>query len=237
MSLTTAGILVDLDALLDVRLALINEINPAAAHQALLSGYHHTREADQWVDVDHQTYRQRLASRTSEILPKARITNCVFLLQHFCKEIMFDPNTIAKHSAIRVLINTYPYELAAEVMEAIRGAISTHLNGIAVVEIAYIRLEDLTPKYLADDFVRMVMYNWNDWMNAQAENFAMYRIPRMPLFAPGVYEERPTDEEIDEVTKTCMHPFKSQEYLARPLVGLNMIDIKHFSIVGELPPA
>ena len=57
------------------------------------------------------------------------------------------------------------------------------------------------------------------------------RLPEISLFAPRIYFNAvPSKEEIDEIEKV-MPLFKAHEWFAGQLVGLQLMDVKHFSLL------
>jgi hypothetical protein len=66
-----------------------------------------------------------------------------------------------------------------------------------------------------------------------AEAFKDTRLNEVHLIAPALYfNEKPDEKTLKSLVRDAAHPFIAMTMLASPLVGLELIDIRYFSIVA-----
>jgi hypothetical protein len=83
----------------------------------------------------------------------------------------------------------------------------------------------------------MFMYDYGHWMNLHSEAFKETRLSEIHLVAPALYfNEKPDEKTLKELLREAAHPFQAMMMLATPLVGLELVDIKYFSIVAQNTP-
>lgn len=225
-------IYVTLDALMDTRIGTVARINEEAAAKALLGNYHQ-RQIDDFEGIDRQEYLDLYRQRDKVTLASSRPTGFLMSLREIVKQISEQGAVRPFHDGAHVVVNTYPYELEEEEISELGKAIAFWMGSYAAVELIHVPDEQLTPEYCKSRFSMMVMYEYEHWMNAQAEAFKRCRLPQVLLLAPAIYFNRvPTQEELDKEMKESMHPLKAMELLASPIVELRLMDVVLFSIVA-----
>lgn len=226
-----ASIYVELDALLDTRLGTLAKISPDLAAQVLSNGYH-ARTTDTFTGVDSATFNTLYSQRDVETLKLSVVTGIVPVLRDLAEKLTEQMQNRPYHDAITLVVNLYPYQLDSEEQDLIGKSIATLLSGTASVEVVNIASINLTPLHCKQHFSSMVMYDYDSWMSLHTDNFKLARLPDVLVFSPAIYftGSEPTKEEMDFAVNQANHPFVATEMAAAPLVDLQLIDIKYFSI-------
>lgn len=223
-------IYVDLDVVLDARLGTLARISEDTAERILNAGYH-TRETDSFEGVDMDLYRDLYAKRDSVTLSKSVCSGAVPLLRHLAGELTKQAIGRPYHEGMRVVVNTHPYVLTSAETDEIGAAIAAWMQGLAEVTTLSCQPKDLTPSHCKSNFAMMLVYDFEAWMECHAKAFETTRLPEVTMFAPALYAQKPTDEELAKTVKEAAHPLRAIEWLASPIIDLKLIDVKYFSII------
>lgn len=225
------SIYVDLDSLLDTRIGTISKISDEAALNVLLNDYH-SREIDVFKDIDMGLYKELYAKRDIETLKRSYCTSMVKVIKDIA--IGLNEQAIMRpfHEGAKITVNYYPYNLNSDEIEEFRKVITMWINGVSDVELITISTKDLTPLLCRNTYALLIMYDYDNWLNTHATSFAKTLMPETTLLGPALYfNKKPTEDELANAIKKHSHPFRATETLASALIGLELIDVKHFSIV------
>jgi len=89
--------------------------------------------------------------------------------------------------------------------------------------------QKLTPSFLKENLAILFMYDYNNWLDAQAENFKKLPCPEITLIAPELYFNKlPSKEDINTMKEQQIDPFKATEILSAALIGLKLYEIDLF---------
>jgi hypothetical protein len=233
MTTPKQGVYVELDVLLDTRLGTIARISEDAAIKTLENGYH-TREIDMFEFVDTEAFKTLYAQRDSSTLSKSMCSGAIELIRDLVGLLSEQAQLTPYHSGARVVVNTYPYSLSAEEQSEIGKAIAVWMNGLALVELVDLKPEELTPNHCKSNFAMMLMYEYEHWMEMHTEAFRTTQLPEVKLLVPMLYfKARPSAEELAQCIKEAAHPMHALEIQASPLIGLQMTDVKYFSVLTK----
>jgi len=234
MSDEKTTILVSMDSLLDTRLGTIARIDTNVVNKLLLDGEYHTRDIDEFSGVDMETYRELYKNRNVETLANSILTNMMSLLRTMVLKLQEQSETTPVQKKINIVVNLYPYELNGEERTAVGAAILTHLPDTVKIEFVSISPRELTPIYCKNNFTVMIMYNYEEWLEVNAELFLVTQIPEITLFIPAIYfVKKPTPNELEKMIKESVHPMKALKTLAMGIITLEIIDISFYSIINE----
>jgi hypothetical protein len=224
---------IELDVILDTRLATLGMISEEAALSALQTNYH-TRLDDRFEGVNFEEYKEKYKKRNIYTLHKSLCTDGLRLIRHLTKELAEQAIVRPYHNGPKVIINHYPYKLSEVERDSIGKAVSVWISNIAPVELIYIPPIDLTPAYCKSLYSIMMMYEYEDWLNMHTAAFQTTRLPEVPLLVPAIYfGKTPTKEELDKLIQEAAHPMQSIQALASPLIELTLIDICYFSVIKK----
>jgi hypothetical protein len=224
-------ILVELDCLLDTRLGTIERMGVEHAARVLTPAYL-ARQQDVFDGVDRDEFRRLYQARDVETLKHSKLTNLATRLRDLTTALSEMAIARPYFDGVKIAVNTYPYQLDAETSEAVGKAVAVWAGGVVPVELVSIRPEQLTPALVKTSFAMLFMYEYERWMDMHAEAFKDTRLNEVHLIAPALYfNEQPDEKVLKGLVRDAAHPFVAMTMLASPLVGLELIDVKYFSIV------
>jgi hypothetical protein len=245
------AMLIELDCLLDTRLATIRRLSKEAAVQVLQNGYH-TRQADWFADVvDMDQYTRLYKARDIETLKLAQPTEGFRFVREMVK--LFRENAVETNSPysgkIKIVVNTYPYQLNAEMSEVIGRALAVKFKAMAPVELVHLSPAELTPALVRARFCMLMLYEYDPWMSlhynvdpSKLTEDDMKRVLKsllldVTLFAPAVYYKKPpTQADVEQVMKDTHHPLEVIEMMGTTMIGLHLIDVTSFSVIRPARP-
>jgi hypothetical protein len=234
-----SGVLVSLDVLLDTRIATVAKLAGHAVALQVLQGNYHNRKDDNFPAVSVEAYKTLYAARDEETLALSCSTNIDTFLRELVLSLLKQTLSRPFHQGVRVVINTYPYQLSDEITQQILGAVVTKLlpdPGVKAplsVVAEHLPDEALTPDYCKTNFSAMLMYDYEHWLKVQQLALTQRPMPEVTLFAPALYfVHTPTEEEIaQQQTEFDWGPFEALQRGIRGGLDLQFLPIEQFSIV------
>lgn len=228
-------LLVSLDSFLDTRLGTIAKYDLDAMNKLLFSGKYHTRDCDEFEVIDKDLYRALYKDRNVETLKKSVLTNMFSMLKQVLNTLELDGKRTPIPSKVSIDVNYYPYKLSENELKVMAASIANHLNDDSIdVRMITASPEEMTVEFCKSRYNVMVMYDYEEWLNLIGKQFDDMVMPEVYLFVPSIFvQDRPSDEKIKEITKESMHPMEALEFLAKPLVNLQLVDVKYFSIISD----
>jgi hypothetical protein len=229
-------LLIQLDVLLDTRLGTIAQHwGDEVAFGVLETGYH-ARETDTFKGIDKDEFQARYKQRNVETLKHSRVTNAVTLLRQLVAVLTEQGLTTPFHDGPKILVNLFPYELSSDERDAIGTAVAAWIGIPTPIELVFLPPEDLTPSHCKQSYSLMMFYEYDHWLNIHTAGFKRSLLPEVTLLAPAIYFAGPVPapEELKRIMSEAMHPLAAAEMLASPLIGLQLIDVEHFSVFSKL---
>jgi hypothetical protein len=231
-----ARILVELDALLDTRLGTLLKMGPYSIAELIDKGYR-ARKSDRLSKInaviDDDTFKRMYAERDVDTLKLSKCTNYVVILKELLEVIERKAIYTPEFDSVEVALNIWPYKLSVAEQEAMMYSVRYMIAHNAEVKIVNYSPADLTPELIDGNFEGMVIYNYNDWHVAQAENLMKMKIPTVTIFCPAIlYNKDPLPEELKvEGGNQTVDPFAELEYIMAAYINLIITDVKYFSLV------
>lgn len=227
------GVYVELDCLLDTRLATIARIDQELAAKVIREGYH-KRMSDHFPGVPLDQYKELYANRDHTTLEHSVCTPVVKLVDQICEEFKAEAQTSPDHNGAFVTVNCYPYDVDEEERDILRMSIAEWIGTDVEIDVVSFPREELTPDYIITRYAVLVMYDYYNWMDMHARNFEVTRIPSVRLIAPALYIDNvPTKDEIRRWTKQADNPLRALATLASPIVDLEFADAELFSALYD----
>ena len=246
------ALLIELDCLLDTRLATIARISEQSAVEVLKDGYH-GRKAD-WFEphVDMTMYTSLYQARDVETLKLAQPTEGFRFVREMVK--MYREQAVDTNSPysgrFKIVVNTYPYQLNAELTDLIGRALAVRFGALAPCELVSLSPAELTPDAVRTRFCMLMMYEYDPWLSMhynvdpskfttvdQMKEVLKSLLLDVTLFAPAVYYKKPpTQDEVEEVMKDTHHPLEVIEMMGTTMIGLHLIDVTSFSVIRPARP-
>lgn len=234
-SIEHSRMLVELDCLLDTRLAILFGLGENFAKRAIDNGYY-DRLIDDFPNVPFEEFVQLYKNREKNVLRNAMLTKVVFLMREFVMATTHQILTSPFHMKPAIIVNTYPYEFSNEEAEVLISVVVSMTSGMADVELVRMSPEQITPAYVKKHLSLVVMYEYPEWLelHAENENFKKVTCPEVTLIGPALFFKRPTKKELEETHRTGINPFKAVEEMVSPIIGLRLIDAENFSLDVKL---
>ena len=168
---TRQVILIDLDVLLDTRLAALIATDTNWASEFLESGGYRNRTSDIWCEhkpgLDMVRYNEIYENRDTELLKAARLTGFMTNLLNIVKHYELDLATRSDMvSDVIIVINTSPYELSPEVEFGIVKAVQQYIGTVVKVRVVSQPHSKLSILYMANKgYTQYVLYDFAKWCN------------------------------------------------------------------------
>lgn len=227
-------LLVDLDSLLDTRIATIAKINPEAS-TGLLNDVYLNRSIDDFEKitnsaVSNDEYKLAYQNRNKETLELARPTRILKLINEISIELEKMSIDTPFITGFELTVNIFPYDLTKEEQEALREVVYDFLSISSIVNVINKPINDITPSFLKNEFDGMIIYNFDEWFCIHQEGFNKIKLPRHLVFAPALYIKEPDETEIMALSKEGLTPFGVLEMAVVERFKLEMLRAREFSL-------
>lgn len=179
------NIYVELDAVLDTRIATIALLSEQQAIHALDNGYAKRLSDEMQLvapDITNDAYAKAYAARDVETLAAARPTEIAYVLHDIIIDIEKQTRYMATESVqMTVELNVWPYVLDEEEAALIASAVAVRCGIDHYVSVINLPPESLTLETIAErGWSIMVMYGFQQWWSA-----VMPKYTTKPAGAPG----------------------------------------------------
>ena len=236
------GIILDLDAILDTRLAAIELTHPELAEEVKVSASYYLRKDDMFnrihPDLNNALIHLRLQRPDEELVRKSKVTMVLrYLLDTINDIITRGRSGDPENTGIFLVLNVHPYNLSEDVITRIASALC-HQLGYSNLPIAYIDkpLGEITPDFLKESNIyHWYCYNFQSWMQATLTDSndvtTLSGYPELKMYCPrismnsdeieGLYDELKEELDFDEFawTKAAFANY----------VNLNFMNVSTFS--------
>jgi len=227
-----SNLLVELDCLLDTRLAVLYRHDIKAFEKAMKSQYP-GRVIDAFSGINATEFRKLYKKRDKSDLKNALGTGFVSVIKDFTISTLQNNLDTPFRMAPVITINTYPYDLTEKELELVIMSIARKTKELADVTVVNISPEDLTPLYIKSMYSMVAMYDYVEWLEIHSANGNLKKTtcPDIGLLAPELfYLDLPSKEEISKIKATGKSPFEAMEELVSPLIALKFMPAEFFSM-------
>lgn len=161
-------LLIDIEFLLDTRLALIHRINPDSTKVILERGYHQ-RLSDNFSILDgrfdQKAYEEQWAVRDDTLLMESTVTNFPAVLQDMLSTVLLERDSMPVHPHIFLDINfgrfnKLPISHYAKWIELFSQSVPSQL----FIEFVFLDMEQLTPRYISKNYKHIAIYEYAKWI-------------------------------------------------------------------------
>jgi len=218
---------VEIDTLLDTRMATINTMGVDALKAVLDSGYH-DRPFDIFPGIDDDIFKQTYAKRDKTTLAQAMVTPVSQIVKEFVVSTLDNINNSPFHYKPEVMLNIHPYVLEEEEIDVIIRAVKSLTMGMCDIEVVDMSQEQITPLFVKVNLSVMIMYHYDMWLEVHSlsGDFKKHTAPDVTLMAPRIYFKKPKNQPDPD-----MDPFSAMEKLVSPLIHLVLLPVETFSMV------
>lgn len=234
------NISVELDCLLDTRIATIARLSQTNAKLQLENNYRR-RLQDKFEGINQQAYNDLYARRDQLTLSMSFQTKMLRLLREMVFKLTEQAVSRPYHDGATVFVNYWPYKLTPEEIKAYQANIYLGLGRMCQVNMRSIPPSEFTPRYLkSQKFSLVVMYDYDAWLSSHTKSFEnpKNRLSDTAMFSPALFfkDELPTPEDIAALKAEGLDPWRGVEAAASPLIELNLLDVEYFSVINRPPP-
>lgn len=235
-------IYVDLDSLLDTRLATVAFIDPQIANDLLEDpsyGYRNRVHDDLGLlhpDLDNDEFHYHYNNRGVETLMLAGPTEIAWFLSSVVHKLVVDMINTPLLEELEVVINTWPYELRENEIRDLIHAISVYLGSGVNISVRHFPHTQLYPATIKNEYGCVVMYPFADWLENMATKMQTSpnsRTPEINYIVPALYRsgfELPTEEDKDLGDGSTGDTFGALEAMMAMYMSVCYQDAKRFSI-------
>lgn len=229
---------VQLDALLDTRIATVERLDPAAA-QAVSVGRYHTRTIDIFdrngSNIKQTDYERLYEDRDTETLSHATMTWLARYMLTLMSQLTMKQGMPLLSEQISISVDIYPYDLPEAQQASLVAAMETYTNGAAKIDLVSFAPSDMTVSMIKQSYDICFMYDFNAWLMAHTEEFKKVQIPEIRFVVPKLYlKDSPAllraKLEGEELV------WEQMSLLMVGLVGVVFMDVRLFSFITETPP-
>lgn len=233
----TDTVYLDLDALLDTRLAVVSSIDQQAAAKLVTSEEYFTRDTDDFsaiTGIPHERYLEEWSKRNVSHLARSIKTHIPLLLNELIHKLEVQEEQTPFRQNTDIELNVWPYvDLLPVEREQLCLAIMVHAGIQTIPRVTCFNPKELTPRRIKQGYSGLIMYNLRDWLQHHLEAFEKIGAPDVAVLAPALYNgERPDLASLahDPDLRTDVSPFSVTEVACAPWFQLNYLDVRHFSI-------
>lgn len=197
MDFEASTIYVDIDALFDTRAATLNKFGIESAKKAIASNYY-DRIYDEFEGIETTAYIEAYQRRDILTLKDAMVTPVARMIYLFAKQTLEALVSSPYRRQPKVFLNTYPYRLEEETVRYIVAGLRAITKNIIDVEVGYLTLEEITPRYVKQNYAVMVMYAYWDWLetHSQNQNLTQTQCPQVTLIGPRLVKSKEAAQKL-----------------------------------------
>lgn len=241
------GFLVELDAILDTRLGLMDVLHPETAVKLVSNPKYFQRKTDHFealCEYPDAAFEAAWATRTKEVLAHAINTPALDLLHYSVMEAEHRAATHPAFSGVRVDINIYPYVLDEDERNCMALSIAQRAGWKAPIRIVNQPPHYFAPKMVKEDYDVLLLYNAKAWLEMHKDALTGFdRMPGVTLYLPRLMPEEKVPAEIGDFrkygAKLPVDIFDAVTYACAEFIALEFVPINHFCIaypgVNDIP--
>lgn len=222
-------ILVDLDALLDTRLATLATMDVELANKVGQSLEYYNRYSDDLSlidpNVNSNEFKDRYLKRNETILSYALMTDVLHLVCLGLQSMLDNIQRGISPRDTRVEINTAEYRLSQSQRKYIEAAVLHHIPFEVDVKLVSLGLYNLNPAYLRTNYKEWYTYNIEPWLVIHEQDILAKPSTEVQIVLPKLSTSGndPLAESFE------IDPWLARELLFKPHLSLNYVDLRFFT--------
>lgn len=237
-------VLIDLDVILDTRIATLFDIDKDMALDLLGQGYC-TRMTDDLTGltnvVTNEQYEKAYAARNIETLKNARLSSYIFelanIISNLSKDIVNDATRVEEPC---IVINYYPYKnLDEAILGDIIYAVSCYTTEAIDIKAGYYEPASLDLKFLKDNMIlTYITYSLATWFekafDVRKGKEGIISYPKLTVVAPKIMPKVDSFDYLDGDAKKVLQnksPFDFMKLYWAPMFGIEFCPIELMSLI------
>lgn len=231
-------IYVQLDALLDTRLAVISKLNPEAAVKLLTEDAYYLRQIDDFEEltgITRSAFQEAYAKRDVEILQNSRITHIPMMLYELISKMEQMETDTPFVEDLQVHVNYWPYVLSDDERYQFELAISAYSGIETPVRLFSQHPMELTPRHIKQTYSGLILYDFREWCSYHITALENVHFPTITVIAPALFhdkvlkpEEYLTDEMRPDITAFQLTELAFLEKMQLQLLAPQLFSILRF---------
>lgn len=228
-------LLIELDALLDTRLATVARLSVENAVQLASTKYRNRLSKDLTLlnpEIDMQAFNEAYSKRDLTTLMASKMTGGVFLLAGMVEELENQTHDTPFLSALEIDVNVYPYKVDEAVEIALINSVMAYAGLETKVNIVNLSPESLRPGIIKSTWAGLMMYDFDNWLNLHNVELTTSKIPTITIIAPALFKDViPKEDDLKNDSGEVLKPFTTVEMALCEFVSVSFVDSKYFSII------
>lgn len=223
------GFYIDIDSLLDTRLAVLKILDPNLALTLIENERYHYRIIDSFGYITNTIFNQYYKRRNNTVLKQATVTNIVDILFSEIVTLKTKPGFYNPLKPIPIHINIFPYSLEEKEKENIIKV----MYNILVIDNIEITITDrsfdrISPIYVDNNYICLFMYNGLKWLeyHVLTKSLLSRNLPTTRLYVPALMEKPIIMNQLKEYDRLFNDTIQTSSFL----IDLVMLTADHFSI-------
>lgn len=227
------GIYIELDTILDTRLATIfKHYGEEKMKEVLKSDAYYSRIEESYPGIDKKEFDMFYSQRDKSTLFNSLKTKVIDIVHSMLYEDISSSAGDPIQKKPKIILNVYPYKLEQQEEELLTKMIVYLTDKNFDVETINYSYQDLTPSYILKNIDHMFLYNYGPFVEAQNEALKQTKIPSVNVYAAAIYFDRkPNEEELEGIKEFNMHPFKLQELVSSMFFNLKFLEPQTYCAV------
>lgn len=223
---------VELDAILDTRLATLYGMGEDVVYRAFRNNYSKRVTDDfYWLtDEEKVNFNLLYKNRNRLTLRDAVLTPIVTLMREFVIATITQSMETPFIMTPKIVVNIHPYKLLPEEIDVQLAVYRSLTKGKCTIEIVDMPIEQITPAYVKRNLSAIILYSPAEWLetHARLNNFDKVNCPEVGMMGPGLY---PTMQQVPHgnVKDGELNYLEAFEITANPLISLRLLSAEHFS--------
>jgi hypothetical protein len=238
----TETVYVELDALLDTRLAVVSSLDQEAAVRLVQSEAYYQRQSDDFsaiTGIDHAVYLEAYQKRHVGHLARSIKTRIPLLLHELILKLEEQEESTPYRESTDLEVNVWPYvDLTEGEREALMLAVMVHAGIQTLPRVVCFDPKSLTPEVLKRKYSGLILYNLREWLQHHVTSFIRTRTPQVAVLAPGLFNGKivgiedvaPAELLEDPNFRKDLSPLRLTEIACAEYFGLDYLAPEHFSI-------
>ena len=223
---------VELDAILDTRLATLYGMGEDIVYRAFRNNYSKRLTDDfYWLTPEERAdFNLLYKNRNRLTLRDAVLTPIVTLMREFVIATITQAMETPFIMTPKLVINIHPYKLLPEEIDLQLSVYRSLTKNKCEIEIVDMPIELVTPAYVKRNLSAIILYSPAEWLetHARLNNFDKVNCPEVGMMGPGLY---PTMLQVPhgKLKEDELDYLEAFEITANPLISLKLLSAEHFS--------
>lgn len=197
MKTEVLSILIDLDLILDTRLALIQVFYPDLYKSLINKKELYNREGNNFVynnkTLNSAIFEQLYKLRNKNIIKYSNPTFLAYWLVHLLDDFTSNYTDEDPNYEIKLYINVYPYHFNEEEIKWLHVLMLNFVPTTIEVEFIYKNIYDLTAEFInKNKILELYMYSGLTWLDyiASTKQYLKHKLLNQTLFIPKIYNKK-----------------------------------------------